>query len=132
MGTSIILRPLPDSSSLFIGWSGDCSGTGDCSLTLDVARSVTATFSAAPKVTVGAAPFATLQLAYDDPATISGAIIKMLGGTLGGAFTAGRNISVVLDGGYNADYSAVTGETALQGQVMIVSGTVTVKKLTIR
>ena len=132
VGTALVLRVLPDSSSFFTGWSGDCSGTGDCSLIMDVARSVTATFSASPKVKVGNAVFATLQLAYDDAATTSGAVIKMLGGALGGAFSAVRNISVILDGGYNADYSTVTGDTALQGQVKIVLGTVTVKKLTIR
>jgi hypothetical protein len=28
----------------FVGWSGGCSGTGDCVVTVDAARDVTATF----------------------------------------------------------------------------------------
>jgi Domain of unknown function (DUF1929)/Divergent InlB B-repeat domain/Galactose oxidase, central domain len=40
-----------DVNSIFIGWSGDtaggCTGTGDCTLTMDVARNVTATFEPA-------------------------------------------------------------------------------------
>ena len=33
--------------STFAGWSGACSGTGGCTVTMDQARSVTATFTAA-------------------------------------------------------------------------------------
>jgi Divergent InlB B-repeat domain len=45
-GTAVTLTATPDSSSIFTGWSGDCSGTGMCQLTTDQARSVTATFKA--------------------------------------------------------------------------------------
>jgi hypothetical protein len=46
-GTSVILTATPDPGTVFSGWSGDCSGSGTCSVTLDAARSVTATFVAA-------------------------------------------------------------------------------------
>jgi PKD repeat protein len=46
-GTVVTLTATPDASSTFRGWSGDCSGTGGCQVTMDRARSVTATF--APK-----------------------------------------------------------------------------------
>jgi hypothetical protein len=45
VGTSVTLTPTPDTSSLFTGWSGDCSGSGPCQVTMDQARSVTATFA---------------------------------------------------------------------------------------
>jgi PKD repeat protein len=47
-GTLITLTASPDASSTFSGWSGPCSGTGGCQVTMDHARSVTATFAANP------------------------------------------------------------------------------------
>ncbi|MBI3461143.1 hypothetical protein HY009_09465, partial [Candidatus Acetothermia bacterium] len=46
-GASVTLKATPDGNSNFTGWSGACTGTGDCSLTIDAAKQVTATF--APK-----------------------------------------------------------------------------------
>ncbi|HSN90337.1 MAG TPA: fibronectin type III domain-containing protein, partial [Anaeromyxobacteraceae bacterium] len=43
--TSITLTASPDATSTFDGWSGDCSGTDPCTVTMDAARSVTATFT---------------------------------------------------------------------------------------
>ncbi|MGH2984129.1 MAG: PKD domain-containing protein [Solirubrobacterales bacterium] len=44
-GTLVTLTASPDASSTFSGWSGACSGTGTCQVTMDQARSVTATFA---------------------------------------------------------------------------------------
>ncbi len=44
-GSSVTLAADPDTRSVFSGWGGDCSGADTCTLTLDQARSVTATFS---------------------------------------------------------------------------------------
>ena len=38
------LRAAPDAGSTFSGWSGDCSGTGDCEITMDAQKTITATF----------------------------------------------------------------------------------------
>jgi peptide/nickel transport system substrate-binding protein len=43
--TSVLLTAAAASGSTFDGWSGDCSGTGSCTVTLAGSRSVTATFS---------------------------------------------------------------------------------------
>jgi hypothetical protein len=44
-GTPVMLTAAPDSlTSTFLGWSGACTGTGSCAVTVDAARSVTATF----------------------------------------------------------------------------------------
>jgi hypothetical protein len=44
--TSVTLTATPSSGSVFAGWSGACSGTGDCLVTMDSSnKSVTATFN---------------------------------------------------------------------------------------
>jgi hypothetical protein len=44
--TVVTLTATPDTYSTFTGWSGSgCSGTGDCVVTMDTAKSVTATFT---------------------------------------------------------------------------------------
>ena len=47
-GTTVVLRATPAPGSAFGGWSGACSGTADCVLTADAAKTVTATFDLVP------------------------------------------------------------------------------------
>jgi hypothetical protein len=47
-GTVVSLLATAATGSRFGGWSGACTGTGDCTVTLDQARSVTATFELMP------------------------------------------------------------------------------------
>jgi chitodextrinase len=56
-GAEVTLSATPDASSVFTGWSGDCSGTASCQVTLDQTRSVTATFAEKPPA--NAAPTAS-------------------------------------------------------------------------
>ncbi|WP_322756070.1 InlB B-repeat-containing protein, partial [Frankia sp. Cas3] len=44
-GTQVTLTAAVASGSAFSGWSGDCTGTGTCTVTMDMARNVTATFT---------------------------------------------------------------------------------------
>jgi len=44
-GTSVILTATASSGSTFTGWSGACSGTGTCSVTMNSDKTVTATFN---------------------------------------------------------------------------------------
>jgi PASTA domain-containing protein/List-Bact-rpt repeat protein len=43
-GTAVTLTAAASARSEFAGWSGDCSGTGACTLTMSADRAVTATF----------------------------------------------------------------------------------------
>jgi len=43
-GTMVTLTAAADATSAFTGWSGACSGTDACTVTVDAAKSVTATF----------------------------------------------------------------------------------------
>ncbi|MER2562694.1 MAG: hypothetical protein ABTQ32_18350 [Myxococcaceae bacterium] len=44
-GAMVSLVAMPDSTSTFAGWSGACTGTGSCVVTMSAARNVTATFN---------------------------------------------------------------------------------------
>ncbi|SJM92816.1 DUF1566 domain-containing protein [Crenothrix polyspora] len=49
----IILRASPDANSVFVGWGGACSGSSTlCRVSKSTANSVSATFTAKPKLTV--------------------------------------------------------------------------------
>lgn len=51
-GTAVSLTANPDPGSSFVGWSGDCSGVGDCEVTLSAARNAIAEFQLSPRVRV--------------------------------------------------------------------------------
>ena len=46
--TQLTLSAVAATGQVFSGWSGDCSGVANCVVTMQAARTVTATFSAAP------------------------------------------------------------------------------------
>ncbi len=50
--TTVTLSASPDSGWSFSGWGGACSGTGTCQVVMDANKSVTATFSQNPVLTV--------------------------------------------------------------------------------
>ena len=49
-GTSVTLTATPASGSTFVGWSGACTGTGPCVVTLNATTTVSAQFDPAPFV----------------------------------------------------------------------------------
>jgi hypothetical protein len=49
-GVSVLLHATPDPGREFDGWGGDCTGTGDCRLPMNVSHQVTARFGAAHQV----------------------------------------------------------------------------------
>ena len=44
-GTAVTIHAIANPGSTFSGWSGDCSGTGDCKLTMDYPHFVQADFT---------------------------------------------------------------------------------------
>ena len=48
--TAVTLTAAPATDSTFSGWSGSCSGIDPCQVTMDAAKTVTATFDAVPPV----------------------------------------------------------------------------------
>ena len=53
-GTEVALTADPAANSAFIGWSGACTGTGDCSVVMTTDRAVTAEFRLGGEITVDA------------------------------------------------------------------------------
>ncbi len=60
--TSVTLSATPDANVAFDGWSGDCTGTGSCVLSMTENKSVTATFSALVQ---------TLDVAVSGPGSVT-------------------------------------------------------------
>src|SRR5262249_22154152 len=58
-GTQVTLHAAPTAGSVFTGWSGDCSGTSDCVVTMSQARSAT------PSFVLGNTPSWTVNLSTD-------------------------------------------------------------------
>ena len=86
-GANVTVTASPNSGYRFDRWSGDCTGSGSCSVTMNAARSVTAHFIARYTLTTSASP--------------SG------GGSLtgGGTYDSGTNVTVTAspNSGYRFD-----------------------------
>lgn len=67
-GTNVTLTATPETGSAFIGWSGACSGAGTCTVTMDAAKNVTATFSLSVNGVCGSANGQTFD-SYPFPPT---------------------------------------------------------------
>lgn len=114
-GSTITLTAEPD-YSLFTGWSGACSGTGNCIISLQSNTTVTATFTKDDTHVVrldSPSPlyYSTIQAAYN--AAPSNSTIQIWGINLTEACVLNRNISVMLKGGYDDQYSGNAGVTTI-------------------
>jgi PKD domain/Divergent InlB B-repeat domain len=87
-GTLVTLTASPDPGSTFSGWSGDCTGTGSCQLTMNQARSVTANFSPTNFGLVVSKQGAGTGLVSSSPAGIS------CGASCQASFTSGSTVTL--------------------------------------
>jgi len=133
-GLNIALHPAPAEFSLFSGWTGACSGTGDCLLAMTAARSVIATFAKNPdRVRIsGATPvyFPDIQSAYASAAP--GNTIQVWGTDFTGPLNFTTNKAVTLKGGYNGVWTANTGYSAVTGAMTVGLGAVTIERVTLK
>jgi PKD repeat protein len=129
--TEVTLSAIPEAGSIFTGWAGgNCSGTGDCVITMNADADITATFDACQNLPVrieGNPPayYATLQSSY----TISadGDIMQSQAARYIEDLNIDADKSVTLVGGYRCDYSSYNGKTIVNGSVVISNGTVTIE-----
>ncbi len=88
-GTNVILTATASSGSVFAGWSGACSSTGACSVTMTAAQAVTATFNTAPTYTLTVTPAGTgTGTVTSNPSGIS------CGATCAAAFASGTSVTL--------------------------------------
>ncbi|QOX80502.1 DUF1566 domain-containing protein [Trichlorobacter lovleyi] len=210
-GTVVTLTATPNAGSLFVGWSGACTGSGTCSVTVDAAKTVTATFDQAAKLTVGifgkgtvtsnpsgiscstgtcfayfpknssvvlyhteaygytfsawtsicpgtgdctvnltgnlyipatfaaqdnvrrnllTTPYGTLTTAYE--AAVTSDVLKAKTMTFLESLSLGRDISVVLQGGYDPAFGTPSDFTSVEGGLTIAAGSVTLDRIIIK
>ncbi len=68
-GQVVTLAATPTSGQVFTGWSGACTGTSTCTVTMNAAASVTATFAAGTAIGLSSRPSNTTCFSFDPPTT---------------------------------------------------------------
>lgn len=136
-GTALDLAASPSSTSLFTGWSGACvNTTGTCHLSMDAARSVTATFTAMPPVRIAGSEtgyFQTITEAYATAQDGSKVEIQAQGVVLtDSAVNLNRRVHATLKGGYGPGFSEAGGDTILSGPLTIALGSLVLERFVIR
>jgi hypothetical protein len=105
-GTVVTLTASPASGSTFGGWSGACTGTGTCSVTMNASKSVTASFnlSGGPIVTLS-----TTSLSFGNQVINTTSVAKTV--TLTNSGTGPLSISSIVVSGSFAIFSKTCGTT---------------------
>jgi M6 family metalloprotease-like protein len=126
-GTLVVLTASDNGGYEFSSWTNCDSPSGNsCTMTMDANKGLTANFQSCPlPVRIVDAPpvyYSTLQSAYDN--ALDGDTIQSHGVTFVSDLNVNRSISVTIEGGYDCNYSAVTGTTTLNGDMPISDGSV--------
>jgi len=135
-GSTVTLMPTPGSNSIFSGWSGSCTNSaGNCILTIDSPKSVSAAFNIMPAAWLPPGTDASnyFGLLTDAYAAASGdATIKAKIYTFIENLSLNRAIAITIKGGYNAGFLDNSGGySILSGILNIHHGSLTVEGLSI-
>lgn len=116
---NVELTATPNTTSVFSGWGGSCTGIGSCTVYTSGNYSMQANFALAPKAKIGNNGYSSFNAAYT--AASNGSIIQLLEDTL--PVSTSINKKLILQGGYKSDYSRNSnGYTVLQGQLALGTG----------
>lgn len=130
-GTEVTLSATTSTDSSFTGWSGACSGTANCMISMTADKSTTATFGLAPKAKTGATGYETLNAAYSS--ALPGAAILALDIELLESLNINLGKEISIKGGYSSDFATRSGNpTQLKGTLTVSTGSLTVDGLTIK
>ena len=89
-GTSVILTATPASGFVFAGWSGACTGTGTCAVSMNAAKNVKATFNKPPTKSTY-----TLKVVKTGSGTVTSSPAGIACGTACSAtFTSGTSVTL--------------------------------------
>ncbi len=132
---TIKLNATSELGYLFSGWSGEgCSGTGTCSVTMSLDRTVTAGFDLDASYMVYNQDidqyFGSFQSAYDDAQDTN--ILLAWGITSSEDLTCSLPKTVFIMGGYDTNYSSNNGMSILNGKLVISAGRVTVENISVK
>src|ERR1041385_7727290 len=83
-GASAVLKAMPRPGYHFVGWTGACSGIGNCNITLNTAQTVFATFA------LGAAPASNLRFVPATPCRVADTRNPV--GPFGGPFLSAQTV----------------------------------------
>ena len=131
--STFTLNATSSTGFLFAGWSDACASCGTnlaCPVTIDGIKNCIATFTQKRPVLLGSAYYLTIPNAYSTTAVNSE--IKAQATSFVGGFTLDKDVAILLRGGFDADYHEQSGVTTIQGAVMILKGSLTVDRVTIR
>ncbi|MBL0225425.1 MAG: hypothetical protein IPQ16_07555 [Geobacteraceae bacterium] len=136
-GTPINLTASQAWYATFVGWGGDCSGTGTCSPALTQNRSVSASFSSQQNVMLQSATplyYPTLLSAYQSPGWTTAAFSALAMDFPEGPLTFDRTVTFSIDGGKTAPGfgNSIGGYTTLVGPLTVKSGRVNVQMFRIK
>lgn len=127
-GTSVTLSETPAAGSVFTGWSGACTGTGDCTVSMSADESVTATFTAVTHTLTVTKSGAGSGTVSSDKGTID------CGTTCSDNYAEGTTVTLSASKGANSTFNGWTGDacdgsTAATCDVTIGSSDVSVDAL---
>lgn len=137
--SQVTLLPSPTTGYILTGWSAPCSGTGNCTVTMNSDVTVTATFGFDPAQAVyitgtgnnAGSYYQSLQAAYD--VAVDATILKIRAMEISEDLNSNQSKTVVLQGGYGVDYLDISsGESVLNGSLTVTNGLLIVDGLTLR
>lgn len=103
-GTQVTLTAAPTSGSTFAGWSGGCTGTGACTVTMSSAKAVTATFNA----TTSTQYTLNVNKAGSGSGTVSGTGIAC-GGDCSETYNAGTQVTLTATAASGSTFAGWSG-----------------------
>ena len=118
-GTIVTLTAVPGMGSTFTGWSGACSGTGACVVTMDMTKTVAAAFSASSS---------SFALSVMTSGTGIGSISSMpaainCGATCSATFNAGTVVTLTAAAGFGSAFTGWGGACTGMGACTVTMDT---------
>lgn len=136
-GSSVTLTPSASISSVFGGWTGACTGTGNCVITVDNTKTVGASFAvktATVKIDGSATAYYQVGAAFDAGATATKTVRAKADTFVENVVLTGT-LPVLFKGGYTDDAFTARGTTSvsvIDGSLKVRGGALRVERLKIR
>ncbi len=128
-GAVVTLTPIPAAGAFFSSWSGACSGSGSCQVTMDGAKSVTAIFEWVPNVKNGATGNTHGFIGPLYNVLSGGETVMVREGDLTEELSFNRPVSFTLRGGYDSSFLVAASYSTIHGSLAVVEGSVTLDNI---